>query len=250
MEDELTRKRYLSSQITSTDYLILQSVNLKKEEIKDKLVGHIEKEARQKELLSSQKQQRRVKDELDDLLELEARVSILFDDPQPEELKSLPKNIKPDECNKWHNKPSMRKCIEEIERCRDLKQALMNRKDTLDQIKDENNIKVDVLTTLKEANKNSGTKEVLTDKDYIMKKNELIKDKIKEETSQIERCEDFLKNSVLITKRTKLIISSIAKMLGNHHHEQEMKYLSSKDKMIKVSLFKYNSNGIFRLSSR
>jgi hypothetical protein len=55
MEDELSRKKYLSSQIVNTDYLILQSVVIKKEEIKDQLVDHMEKEAKQKELLSSQK---------------------------------------------------------------------------------------------------------------------------------------------------------------------------------------------------
>jgi hypothetical protein len=53
MEDELTRKKYLSSQIISTDYLIMQSVNIKKEEIKDKLVNHMEHEAKHKEFLSS-----------------------------------------------------------------------------------------------------------------------------------------------------------------------------------------------------
>ena len=236
MEDELSRKKYLSSQIVNTDYLILQSVVIKKEEIKDQLVDHMEKEAKQKELLSSQKQQKRVKDELDDLLELEARVSILFEDPLSEELENLPKNIQPEECNEWHNKPSMRKCIEEIERSRDLKQALMNRRDQLEAIKSENNVKVDVLTTLKEANKSSSSKDVLTDKDYIIKKNELIKAKIVEEKHQIDQCDEFLTNSTLITDKTRLIMSSIAKMLGDNDPDNEMKYLSSKDKIIDVSL--------------
>jgi hypothetical protein len=153
-----------------------------------------------------------------------------------EELENLPKNIQPEECNEWHNKPSMRKCIEEIERSRDLKQALMNRRDQLEAIKSENNVKVDVLTTLKEANKSSSSKDVLTDKDYIIKKNELIKAKIVEEKHQIDQCDEFLTNSTLITDKTRLIMSSIAKMLGDNDPDNEMKYLSSKDKIIDVSL--------------
>lgn len=234
MEDELTRKKYLSSQIVSTDFLIMQSVIVKKEEINTQLVDHMEQEMKQKELLSSQKQQKRVKDELDDLEELEARVSILFDKPKEEEFQDLPSNVRPEDCDQWFNKPSMRKCILEIERSRDLKQALMNRRDKLDAIKAENNVKVDILTTLKEANKSS-TKDVLTDKGYIIKKNEMIQKKIIEETSQVEQCQEFLTNSTLITDKTRLIFSSIAKMLGKNEQDQEMKFLNSKDHMIDVN---------------
>ena len=112
----------------------------------------------------------------------------------------------------------------------------MTRKDHLESIKSENNVKVDVLTTLKEANK-SGTKDILTDKEYIAKKNDLIKEKIIEENTQITKCQEFIQNSVDITDKTRLIMSSIAKILGRSGNESEMKFLNSKDKIINVSKF-------------
>jgi hypothetical protein len=167
-------------------------------------------------------------------LELEARVSILFDPPQEQELENLPSNIPADQCNEWHNKPSMRKCIEEIERSRDLKQALMNRKDELEAIKEENNVKVDILTTLKEANKSSA-KDVFTDKEYVKEMNVRVKQRLIEEKTKIKDCDEFLSNSTLITDKTRLIVASIAKILGHVDPEQEMKHLNSKDKVIDVS---------------
>jgi hypothetical protein len=169
-------------------------------------------------------------------VELEARVNILFRKPTEGELQNLPNNVNPEDCQDWHNKPSMKKCIVEIEKSRDLKEALMNRNDQLEAIKAENAIKADILTTLKEANKSS-TKDVYTDKNYIIMKNDMVKKKLKEESSQIEKCEEFLQNSTLITDKTRLIVSSICKIMGQFDPEQEMKYLNSKDKMIDVSTF-------------
>jgi len=101
----------------------------------------------------------------------------------------------------------------------------------LDGIKEENNVKLDILTTLREANKSS-SKDVLTDKDYIIKKNELIKNKIVQENDSIKKCENFLNNSTLITDKTRLIFDSLVKMMGKSESDQEMKNLSNKDTTI------------------
>lgn len=209
---------------------------MKKKEIEYQLKDHIEKNNKHKNLLTQQKQLKRVKDELDEFVELENRMAILFDAPGEDELRDLPSHLSVDECREWFNKPSMRKCIEEMERSKDLKKVLMTTKDRVNRLQEENQDSSKLLITLKEANKSS-TKDVMNDKEYIRKNNELIVRKIAEEENQIQRCKEFLGNSTLITKKTRLILVNIAKKLGVTSSKfGELKYLSKKDIMIDVSL--------------
>lgn len=52
MQDELDRKKYLSSYIVGTDKIVLSSVDIKKKEIQHQLKDHIEKNTKQKHLLT------------------------------------------------------------------------------------------------------------------------------------------------------------------------------------------------------
>lgn len=129
----------------------------------------------------------------------------------------------------------MRKCIEEMERSKDLKKVLMTTKDTVSKLQEENRDSSKLLSTLKEANKSS-VKDVMNDKEYIRMNNDLIVRKIAEEENQIQRCKEFLENSTLITEKTRLILVNIAKKLGISSSKfGELKYLSKKDIMIDVS---------------
>jgi len=65
-------------------------------------------------------------------------MSLLFDPPGEEELQNLPSHLSVEECKDWFNKPSMRKCIEEMERSKDLKKILMNTKETVNKLQDRN----------------------------------------------------------------------------------------------------------------
>lgn len=162
-------------------------------------------------------------------------MAILFDAPGEEELQDLPSHLSAEECRQWFNKPSMRKCIEEMERSKDLKKVLMTTKDTVSKLQEENRDSSKLLSTLKEANKSS-VKDVMNDKEYIRMNNDLIVRKIAEEENQIQRCKEFLENSTLITEKTRLILVNIAKKLGISSSKfGELKYLSKKDIMIDVS---------------
>ena len=215
---------------------MLQSVDQKKKEIEYQLKDHIEKNTKHKQLMTQQKQLKRVKDELDEYIDLENRMSLLFDPPGQEELQNLQPHLSIDDCREWFNKPSMRKCIDEMERSKDLKKVLMTSKDKVAKLEEGNQDSSHLLTTLKEANKSS-VKDVMNDKQYLRMNNDLIVRKIGEERNQIERCKEFLDNSVLITDKTRLILVNIAKKLGISSTQfGELKYLGKKDIIIDVRL--------------
>lgn len=240
MQDELDRKKYLSQFIVGTDKIVLSSVDVKKKEIQYQLKDHIEKNTKHKNLLTQQKQLKRVKDEFDEYIDLENRMSLLFDPPGEEELQNLPSHLSVEECKDWFNKPSMRKCIEEMERSKDLKKILMNTKETVNKLQDRNQDSAKILFTLKEANK-SCSKDVMNDKEYIRMNNNLIVKKIAQEEDQIKRCREFLDNSVLITDKTRLIMINIAKKLGISSSKfGELKYLSKNDIVIDVGDFSFS----------
>lgn len=95
--------------------------------------------------------------------------------------------MQPEDCSEWFNKPSLRKCVEQIERSKELKQELMKRKDQLNQLQEANKDAARNLATLREANK-SKTHNEDNDKNVIRQKNEYLLKNVSEKEAQMKQC--------------------------------------------------------------
>ena len=197
IQDEVERKKFLDRHIAATNFLVNESILMKKDEIKQDMEDHLAKERREKEMKENQRREQKMRDELEELKEVSERVNILFDTEGEED---------------WSERPEMKKTVVEIERKKDLERFILEKKLRLEKVEEDNLFLQDELRTLREANKGVNNDMYQTEK--IRERFESVKMKRIAVENQIEESEEKVRSSLKITNQTNLIVSSIARKLG------------------------------------
>lgn len=213
--DELQRKKFIDEHISSTDFLIKESVKLKKKDIEEKMNDYLQRQLKAKEFKANEKLHKQMNSELDEMRELHEEMKDLFEEGEDGET--------------WDDKVQMRKTVLEIERRKDLEKYLIEKRLELSKIKKEKALAADELKTIKKANK--GNQDKMKGTEFLKRNNEMIKEKIKNEKRTVKRCEDFLATSTKIDNDTRLIVASIANILGVHNNENNLGVLLQKSKL-------------------
>lgn len=207
--EEIKMKQYIDANVATTNFLINESVRLKKNEIKHKMIEQIERENKLKEMRDNQIKTQKVADDLDRMREANEIVAVLFEEG--------------DNGESWSEKPQMKETVVEIERKKDLERYKLEKKTRLEDIENENKRLEEELKTLQEANKGQDLSQY--DNNYVQGKHDEVCDKIAKEKKVIEKCEESLKTLNKISEQTNLIISSIGRNCGVETGENELEIL-------------------------
>lgn len=210
IEEEIRMKQYLDANISTTNFLIKESVLMKKQEIRHNMVAEIEKENKLKEARDNQIKTKKVADDLDRMREANERVAILFDDGENGE--------------SWDKKKEMKVTVREIEKKKDLEKYKLENKMRLENVEQENQRLEEELRTLQEANKGQDLTQY--DNQHVRSKYEEVKEKIQIQKESIKECKESITKCTKITEKSNLLVSSIGRFAGVESGENELEILN------------------------
>ena len=278
LEEELKRKEYLDQNVATTNFLIEKSIGMKKKDIEKELIEHLNEERKVKEMRDNEMRSKRMRDELDELRELYNGVEELFkpevvmkkipvekEEEDGQEAENEPGNEGETEATpeeeteqaneptqqfieqsveyEWHSKPKMIKCIQEIERKRDLARWHLELRDDYERLVRHNTHNEDQLNTLIEANK--GKDKNLKNYNYVFDQRAQTIQQIEQKRKEIFDNKSKIKQEIKITNQTNLIIYSINRHLSMQFLGSENEILADSEHLVhvrRILIFRWERN--------
>lgn len=220
IHDEIKMKQYLNANLSVTNFLVNESVSIKKTQIKYGMIEQIQRENMKKIARDNHIRTKKVADHLENMREANRRVAILFQEGENGE--------------HWTEKPAMKKAILEIEKKKDLERYKLEKKMELEKIEMENLRLAEEMRTLQEANKGQDMSQY--DNDYVQMKYDDVNAKINEKLATIENCKQEMKECTIISDESNLIVSSIGRNVGVEAGENETHFLSEAGLLTNVKI--------------